>query len=171
MNLKSISLWVGFGIMVVLLTLLSVIFWMADPFNFRALQDQKLIKFFHDHRETFEKLQQMATEDAKNKWYFSEPLDGQSKLDESRLHEYKNLTSEISPCFSVTTDYDGAMRFIFAEGAAISPGWMKGIEYVPGNLERQGVIKESLDKARTLPPGVYLRQIEPKWYLVYQRTE
>jgi hypothetical protein len=55
--------------------------------------------------------------------------------------------------------------------SAISSGWLKGIEYVPGSFEKKGVILQNLDGANTLSAGVYLRQIEPNWFIVYQRTD
>ena len=129
------------------------------------------MKLFDEHRDAFEKLQKMSAEDEQKGWYFTYPLGEQSKTNELRLADYKKLVSEISPCNSVASDNDGDMRFIFAGGAVFGAEWIKGIEYVPGNYERVGVIaKQGLDKARKFPPNVYLLPIEPKWYLIYQRT-
>lgn len=37
--------------------------------------------------------------------------------------------------------YTGVVRFIFAgEGVAIGPGWVKGIEYVPGDYGKEGTL-------------------------------
>jgi hypothetical protein len=57
------------------------------------------------------------------------------------------------------------------EGTAIGPGWVKGIEYVPGGYSREGVLSADLDGARKLPARVYIRQIEPNWFVFYQRDE
>jgi hypothetical protein len=66
----------------------------------------------------------------------------------------------------VTVDYDHTVRFLFVIGqiSAIGPDWMKGIEYVPGGYESKGDLVQTLDNARTLPTGVYLRKIEPDWF-------
>jgi hypothetical protein len=70
-------------------------------------------------------------------------------------------------------DYDGTVRFIYAGGglSAIGPGWGKGIEFVPDDYRRKGSIAQNLDEARKLPPNVYLREIEPHWFIFYQRDD
>jgi hypothetical protein len=70
-------------------------------------------------------------------------------------------------------DYDNVVRFIFAGGglSAIGPGWVKGIEYVAVDCKRVWDIVHNLDKARLLPAGVYLRPIERKWFIFYQRDD
>lgn len=133
--------------------------------------DQNLVSIFHAHRQAFEQLQEMATEDARHNWYLgaSDP----SKLDQSRRDGYKKLTSEIRPGLQVAMNgTTGVVRFIFAgKGVAVGPGWVKGIEYVPGDSSREGVLLPDLDKADGLPANVYIRRIEPKWFLFYQRDE
>jgi hypothetical protein len=113
----------------------------------------------------------MATEDARHGWYLgaSDP----SKLQQSRLDGYKRLISEIRPGLQVAMNgTTGVMRFIFAgEGVAIGPGWAKGIEYVPGDYGKEGVPLPDLNKAVSLPASVYIREIEPKWFIFYQRDE
>ena len=150
----------------------AFMFWLADPLNLKSPADQELIATFHDHRAAFEKLRQMVAEDLHKESYFSEShLSG--KLDVTRKQMYKNLLSEIHPGLVVTVDYDKSVRFIFARGglSAISPGWLKGIEYVSGSYEKKGTISQNLDKANTLLAGVYIRQIEPNWFVLYQRTD
>ncbi len=134
-------------------------------------RDQDLISIFHANRQAFEQLQEMAAEDARHSWYLgaSDP----SKLEQSRWDGYKKLISEIRPELQVAMDgTSGHIRFIFgAEGVAIGPGWAKGIEYVPGDYKREGVLLPDLNKAASLPANVYIREIEPKWFLFYQRDE
>jgi hypothetical protein len=134
-------------------------------------RDQELISIFHADRQAFERLQKMATEDARRGWY----LGGSdlSKLDQPRRDEYKNLISQIRPGLIVAvTGPTGGLRFMFSgEGVAIGPGWVKGIEYGPGDYSPDGVFLPDLDKAAGLPPNVYLRQIEPNWFIFYQRDE
>jgi hypothetical protein len=133
--------------------------------------DQELIATFHTHRQAFERLQEMVTEDARRGWY----LEGSDsrKPDQPRRDEYKNLISQIRPGLRVVmTGPTGAVRFIFAmEGTAIGPGWVKGIEYVPVDYLREGVLLPDLDKAASRPASVYMREIEPKWFIFYQRDE
>jgi hypothetical protein len=133
--------------------------------------DQNLISAFRGHRQAFEKLQEMAAQDARRNWYLwaSDP----SKLDQSRRDGYKNLISEIRPDLQVAMNgTTGVVRFLFAgEGVAIGPGWVKGIEYVPSDYSREGVLLPDLDKAASLPAHVYMREIEPRWLIFYQRDE
>jgi hypothetical protein len=171
---------------VLVLILIASLFWMYDPFNFRAPKDQKLISIFHAHHEAFEKIQQMAIEDSRHGLYFDgdikeAKLEG-AKIDETRLQEYKNLLSEIRPGLDWGIDgRNEVVRFLFAGGGGtISSDWVKGIEYVPNSFEingvtyRQGwegVVLTNLDNARTLPANIYLRPIESNWFLFYQRDE
>ncbi len=169
----------------VCLTLVAAVFWMADPFNFRAPKDEKLIAIFHAHREVFEKLQQMATEDAQHGLYLDAPyFDEGSKFDKSRQQEYEKLISEIRPGLHVSIDgHEKGISFPFAWGGllAIGSGWGKGIKYEPNSFEINGVtyrqgwigdVLTNLDNARNLQAGTtYIRQIEPNWFLFYYRDE
>jgi hypothetical protein len=129
-----------------------------------------LIATFYAQRHSFEQLQEMAAEDARHGWYLgaSDP----SKLDQPRRDEYKKLIPQIRPGLQVAMNgTTGVVRFIFAgEGSAIGPDWVKGIEYVPGD-SWEGVPLPDLDKAASLPAHVYIREIEPKWLIFYQRDE
>jgi hypothetical protein len=143
---------------------------MADPLYLKAPKDRELFTVFHDHRAAFEKLRQMATEDSLS--YFSKS-DLDARLSDQRKREYKNLLSEIRSGLVVTTDSQMA-KFIFAGGglSAIGPGWDKGIVYVPGSTDRAGVIRDNLDRPASLATGeVYLRQIEPKWFIIFEKTD
>jgi hypothetical protein len=73
--------------------------------------DQELITIFSDHRDAFQKLQQMASEDVQNGWYFNWPNFRGSAPDKSRRKHYMTVASEIPQCFSVATDYDDHIRF------------------------------------------------------------
>ena len=157
-------------------------------------KDQELLTDFHEHREAFEKIQQMATNDAQRELYLDAHDFQESKFDAVRQQEYKRLISEIRPGLDVTIDgHDNVvisthgnllaphsvtnfetttLKFLFAgEGSAIGSDWAKGIEFVPGNYKRQGVILTNLDEAHTLPANVYLRPVETNWFLFYQRTD
>ena len=113
----------------------------------------------------------MADEDWGRQAYFS-AFDPTSKLAGSRQQEYYNLLSEISSGVTETRDYDGTVRFVLAgQGSAISPDWLKGVEYIPGNYEKKGILVHDLDNVSKLAPGIYLRQLEPNWFLVYQQTD
>lgn len=133
--------------------------------------DQELISTFHAHRQAFKQLKEMAAEDARRGWYLgaSDP----STLDQSRRSEYKSLTSQIRPGLRVAMNgTTGVVRFIFAgEGSAIGPGWAKGIEYVPGDYGREGVLLPDLNGAASLSANVSIREIEPRWLIFYQRDE
>ena len=133
--------------------------------------DQELISTFRAHRQAFGRLQEMAAEDARHGWYLGESKP--STLDQSRWSEYNNLRAQIRPGLEMAMNgTTGVIRFIFAhKGVAIGPGWAKGVEYVPGDYGREGVLLPDLNKAASLPANVYVREIEPKWLIFYQRDE
>jgi len=148
----------------------AILVWLADPLYLKAPKDRELFTVFQDHRAAFEQLRQMATEDSVS--YFSEShLD--TRLSDTRRQKYKSLLSEIRHGLTVTTNKQ-SVRFIFASGGlfAIGPGWLKGIEYLPGSADREGAIAENLDHLASLATGgVYLRQIEPNWFVIVQKTD
>src|SRR5260370_35471701 len=82
--------------------------------NLTKPTDQELIRIFGDHRDTFRKLQQMATEDVQNGWYLNWPNFSGRAPSQSRRQDYINLVSGIRQCFRVFTNYDGHIRFFFA---------------------------------------------------------
>ena len=169
MNFKSTLFKMAFGLIIVCCAIGVFVFWMADPLNLKAPKDQELFTLFHDHRMAFERLRQMANEEQKA-WFISV---SHLELDKVRKQEYKRLLSEIYPGLIVGKGIDTGVRFTFAWGglSAISPGWLKGIDYIPGDYRKEGVIEQNLDEARKWAPGVYLRQIEPHWFIVYQRDD
>jgi hypothetical protein len=172
MNRYSLGLKLVAGTALVFAVLAAVALWQKGCRAARVMEpkDQELIATFYAHRQAFEQLQEMVTEDARRGWY----LEGSDsrKPDQPRRDEYKKLISQIRPGLQVVmTGPTGAVRFISAgEGTAIGPDWVKGIEYVPGD-SWQGVPLPDLDKAASLPAYVYIREIEPRWFIFYQRDE
>lgn len=160
-------------ITLIYLALASCMLWEGGCRASRTVEprDQELISTFHAHHEAFERLQKMAAEDALRGWYLG--ASSPSKLDQSRRSEYKNLISQIRPGLEVAMNgTTGVVRFIFTgEGSAIGPDWFKGIEYVPGDYGREGVLSHDLNNAASLPANVYIREIEPRWLIFYQRDE
>ena len=139
--------------------------------NLTEPADQELITIFGDHRDAFRKLQQMAKEDLRNGWYFRWPnFNDSAPPDQSRWQRYISIVSAIPQCFSVYTDYDGHMRFCFAQGSYQMwppyPRWVKGIEFWPHACP--WVTLKNLDDAQKLSANVYAREIEPQWFLFYQ---
>jgi hypothetical protein len=171
MNIKLI---VKIGVVLVLLALLVLgvfAYWKRTRLPSKFPSDQALITLFSTRHEAFEKLRKMADEDVGKQADLS-ASDPTSKLTKSRQEEYDNLLSGIGSGISESRDYDGTVRFVLAgQGTAISPSWLKGIEYIPGNYEKHGVIVHDLDDVSKLAPNVYLRQLEPHWFLVYQQTD
>ncbi|MGA8216812.1 MAG: hypothetical protein WB799_24715 [Candidatus Sulfotelmatobacter sp.] len=173
MSRHSFGLKLVSGTVLAVVVLAAVALWQKGRGARRVMEpkDQELTATFHTHRQAFEQLQEMATEDARRGWYLggSDP----SKPDQPRRDEYKKLISQIRPGLRVAmTGPTGVVRFIFAgEGSAIGPGWVKGIEYVPGGYGWEGVLLPDLDKAASLPASVYIREIEPRWFIFYQRDE
>jgi hypothetical protein len=114
----------------------------------------------------------MATEDTSRDSEFSGGHINAS-IAQARRNEYLKLFSDIGSGVDVRADYNGIVRFIYAGGglSAISGGWLKGIEYVPVGIKYGAKVLPDLDKSSALPDGVYLRPIEPGWYVVYQKTD
>jgi hypothetical protein len=83
----------------------------------------------------------MVNEDFSETSYIS-ASDVEGKINEERKRQYRNLLSEIYHGLSVAQDYDGSVTLF-----------------------------KNLDNAERLPAGVYLRRIEPKWFIIYQRTD
>ena len=172
MVLSSLSVRVVLGVLLAFYAVGTMASWSTDSPYINAPSDGKLIEKLHNHRAAFERLRQMVTEDLKAKSYFSDSdLDG--KLPESRKQEYRSLLSEIQPGLIVTVDYDKAVRFIFASGgaSAIGPGWLKAIQFTSDEGKQKGTKLQNLDNPNTLPVGVYFREIEPNWCVLYQRTD
>jgi hypothetical protein len=157
------------GLVVACVVVGAIVLWQADPLQFKAPSDQEVIAVFQAHRADFERLRQMVTEDMHVKSYFSESeLDGISP--EARRQEYRSRL-KIWPGLHVGVNYDESVRFIFAGGGllAIGPGWAKGIQFSPQGKKLIGEQVKTLDNERTLPPGVYLRELMPEWFILYQR--
>lgn len=132
--------------------------------------DDKLIRIFQTHRDEFVRLRQMATEDMHEASFFSES-NISNRLSPSRRKEYKSLL-KFSQGLQVGVNYDGSVRFIFAStGQTISSGWVKGIQFIPDAAKLIGTRMDTLYLSAKLPAGVYLREIEPRWFLFYQRDE
>jgi hypothetical protein len=169
---KSALLKICLGIVAGALALALFLFWLADPLQLRSPRDMELIAIFREHRASFERLRQMATEDVRQVTYITE-VDIEGNISEARKQEYRRLLSEIYPKLRVSPDYDASVRFVFAGGglSAISSGWLKGIANVPGNTRKYGDVIQDLDGSRALPSGVYLRQIDSRWFLVYQQID
>jgi hypothetical protein len=166
----SKSLKVALGLVVVCSVLFcgiaALLFWVADPYHLTAPSDQKLMTRFHDHRAAFEELRQMATEDVR---YGSFNLHYGEKLSGLRRQKYRQLLSEIRPCLNVMAGVDGVdFDFAWGGGSTIGPDWSKGIEYIPGDYKKSGFeLLPDLDQPAALPPGMYVREIEPHWFIFY----
>ena len=173
MNRHPFGLKLVSGTVLALVVFAAVALWLKGSGAPRVMEpkDQELISTFHAHRQAFEQLQEMVTQDARRGWYLAG--NDPHKPDQPRRDEYKNLISQIRPGLQVAmTGPTGVVRFIFAsEGTAIGPDWVKGIEYVPGDYAGEGVSLHDLDKAASLPAHVYVREIEPRWLIFYQRDE
>lgn len=153
----------------------------------RVPSDQELIAAFQAHQRAFEQIQPMAAKDMQNGLYIRWHQEswwcpgswwcrGSSKppgMSASRWKDYGNLISQIRPKVeSIAIDYNGTISFVFAgEGGALSSGWSKGIAYIPPDvdLKREGVPLPDLSEAPRLPANEYIREVEPAWFLFYQR--
>lgn len=150
----------------------AILFWFADPFYLRAPRDSDLIDVFLTHRAAFEKLRQMAAEDPE--WYISKADDADPQMSMARKQEYKHHISEINSGL-ILIKSDNSVKFIYTGAGllAIGPGWDKGVIYAPGGIQpEEGVIVGSLDHPAALKANeVYMRQIEPDWFIYFQRFD
>jgi hypothetical protein len=156
----------------VILGLLAVsVYFLTGASHRMAPTDDNLIRKFQAHRAEFERLRKMAAEDMHQMPSFSEASISLA-LPESRRSEYKQLL-RLSQALIVGTNYDGSTRFILAsdEHTAIGPGWSKGIQFIPAEAKLIGIRAANLDEAEKLAAGVYLREIEPQWFVFYQRDD
>jgi hypothetical protein len=136
-------------------------------------QDKYLLRMFWQKRAVLEKLNQMALQDATRGSYFSGNETDSSLLPRARTLEYQRLLAEVQKGLVVTIDKDNVVRFIFLRGGllTISPGWAKGIEYIPNNYEKEGIVLQSLDTLPSNASDTYLRPIESHWFIFYQKTD
>jgi hypothetical protein len=67
---------------------------------------------------------------------------------------------------------DGVLRFIYDGGGfGLVPSgssWCKGVEYIPDGAERHAKPLSDLSKASEFGEGLYIREIEPGWYVFFQ---
>lgn len=172
MTIKTISFRVILFLTITLVVVSAIIFWMADPLYLKAPKDSELRTIFREHRSAFEQLGHMVVEDSES-YLTKSHMD--VRLNDARKNEYQNLLSEIHHSgLIITTGPQSKVRFIFAIGglSAIGPGWLKGIEYVPEGVDPAGDILENLDQPSSLAEeGVYLHQIESKWFVIFQKED
>ena len=170
MTIKTISFRVIIFLILAVAVFSALLFWMADPLYLKAPKDSVLITKFHEHHEAFDQLRHMMIEDSLA--YLSESqIDG--RLNDARKNEYQSMLSKIQSGLIIGSDLK-SVRFIFAIGglSAIGSGWFKGIEYVPEGVNSGGDILDSLDRPSSLVvEGVYLRQIEPNWFVIFQKDD
>lgn len=132
--------------------------------------DEMLMAIFKSHRADFFRLRQMAVEDMHETSFFSES-NISNRLPESRINEYKILL-RLSPGLQVGASHDGSVRFVFySSSQAIGAGVAKGIQFIPDVRKLIGSRADTLDGVGALPAGVYLREMESKWFIFYQRDE
>ena len=173
MRLKQSTIGLLIGLSCIVL-LLGILLWpMIGLHEVRCPTDLELTSLFRDHHQAFEELKGMALVDGPITSFISKETLSGSKISKQRQEVYQRLLTEINPAITVGVDYDDKVRLCFAIDAvsAIGPGWVKGIEYLPGDVNREGVVLKDLDDPRKMPAGVYLKPIEPKWFLFFQRDE
>lgn len=171
MNVPSKLFRIVIGLVVACVVVGAIVLRLTDPLQFKAPSDEDLIAVFQTHRADFERLRQMAVEDLHVKSYLSESeLNGISP--EARRQEYRSRLKSW-PGLHVGVNYDESVRFIFADGGrlAVGPGWAKGIEFSPQGKKLIGQRVNTLNNERMLPAGVYLKELIPEWFILYQRDD
>ncbi len=152
----------------------SLWLWVNDPLDLQPPKDSRLIATLLQKKNVFERIVTMAQEDGEPGWRPDVNSD-QKPLPAERVKSYKNLISELGSGVVVTWDHtSGGVNFIFVTGGtllAVGAEWFKGIAYIPNRQEEDGTLLQSLDGAKRLEAGVYLRKIDENWFLLYERTE
>jgi hypothetical protein len=145
----------------------------TNPDNSKPFpSDAALLLIFHKHRDSLDRLREMASEDLDKSSYFSlQSL--RDTLSLPRKDEYRTLLSAIDPSVKITVDYNKIVRFIFVlhGSSAIGPDTLKGIEFAPDGARSGGTIVEHLDSPDALADGVYLRPIDSGWFLLVQKDD
>lgn len=166
MRLKSIAATIS-GLAMLLAFASVISFWLKDDVPPR---DQDVIEFYRVHGADLEKLRQMVAADmpASSSMSFDNISDG---FPSSRRIEYKNLLFSMQQ-LRIGANYDGSVRFIVASNShAISPGWAKGLEFIPNGAKLVGIERSNLADAEKLPEGLYLHKISANWFIFFQRDE
>ena len=133
--------------------------WMGVS-NVRVPSDRELLAIFATHRQTFEDFKTIALSNLSTE-----------RLSKAQQEVHDALLQKISPGITGSPDWDKTVTFVFAhEGTALTPGWSKGIRYIPASNRIPGQLRSDLDEIQKAPPMVYLRRIEPEWYIFYFRT-
>jgi hypothetical protein len=133
--------------------------------------DAKVMALFAAKRLEFVTLARMINEDHAD-YYWSSGLS--DKITGERRQAYLRLLATLPPMLSVTTEKStGTVKFILVGTgtSAVGSGTDKGIEYIPGDPSEIGVVASDLDHADEMPADLYLRQIEPHWFIEYERFE
>jgi hypothetical protein len=164
----------GLGLVLAFIVLWgSLWLWIDDPLDLQPPKDSDLIAVFSRHRTVFERIVTMAQEDGEPGWR-PDLTGNQRLLPTERARSYKKLMSELGSGVEVTWDHNsGGVSFIFAGGGsllAIGDEWFKGIAYIPDLKEDAGTLVQSLNGAKRLKAGEYLRKIDKNWFLYYERT-
>jgi hypothetical protein len=138
----------------------------TDPMPSSFPHDAKLIEIFEQHREVFQRVAQLAMEDAA---IASSPTN--DTLSETRRKEYAQLLDRISPHVQLTLDPSRIVFWFAMSGIlSIGPESGKGIAFLPRGPARVGRVLSSLDT----DPGhddVYLRDIGNGWFIIFQRLD
>jgi hypothetical protein len=172
--LKSIS-----GIIAVLCLLLcaifGILFWIQDPYNFRAPKDQQLVDIFYSHQDTFEKIRLIMIKNSLDDMKYGNIIT-HKPINENLKLEIKSLISGINPSVHIMKQYQtNEVYFIFVSGGILSIGeeWQKGIVYLPEDfLPKEMEILKNLDNAHSLARSMYyLRTIKPHWFVFYHSTD
>jgi hypothetical protein len=136
--------------------------------HIEAPSDQELIALYQEHRSEFDRLRELATEDMRIQSYFNEAtIDRIAPV--SRRLEYQRLL-RLRAGLAVGVDYNGNVRFIFAtRGSAVSHSWAEGIQYSTPVSRLPGKPVATTDSAMSLPEGIYLRELAPHWFILFQK--
>lgn len=124
--------------------------------------DYDLISTVRSHRISFEKILAMMCEDQGGTVVMYDNLP--PGISQERKQQYRDLLLEMRPCVSAALVFGNGWARFCANGG-------KGVEYIPEGRSRSLQLQDTLDRVDDLPPGVYYREIDPDWYVFYQKND
>lgn len=157
-----------FGIAALVMAMPPLIF-AGNPAPY--VKDGELIEMFRSKRAVFERLREMAVEDAARVSFINQSTLGHTTLSENRRAEYKKAFAELGKDVGVGTGSTHVTFQFVGQGSAIERSWMKGLTYFPAARKSKAcMFVTSLDT----PPkadGTYLVPIEDDWYIVFGQID
>ena len=153
-------------LVLMLLCLVAVLWWTADPWFLSAPNDVDLRAEFMRKRSEFDGIRRMLTVDGIT---YLRSGHHNERIPNARQAEYDRLLRVVDE--PIVRSDGNVSKFIYASGGlfSIGPGWQKGIQY---GSDGCGEMVASLDNPRNLDSGIpYCKKIEEEWFLMLEKFD